>query len=404
MKKILTSLIILLSFLNITYAEEIPIDITAESAILYNLNDNQIIYEKNSNTKNQVASLTKLMTAIVAIENIEDLDAKVTIKNNVFYGLEGYSQAGFKIGWQLSYRELLYGLMLPSGADAVNAIVLNMGTKAQFIDLMNEKATELKLTNTHFDNAIGMDSKDNYSTAEDMGKLLLYALKNEEFKKIFSAREYKIERYNLTLKSTLLKYSTSSMDVSNIKGAKSGFTDGAGLCLASIATINDINYLLINLGSNPNQNKSQAVKDTLTVYNYYGDNYDYTNIIEENQVLKTIKNKFGHEEEYDIYATDNVSMYLKNTITTEDLTYTYDGIEEINYKNKKGDKLGTVTISYNEQILDTYEVYLNDELEYYHPVLYTIIIISIILILLIVRLLQMKHKKNRRRKRRKKRK
>lgn len=401
MKKLIIFITLIISCFNIVYAEE-NFNIDAKQAILYNLNDNKIIYEKDSEEKTQIASLTKIMTTIVAIENIENLDSKITIKNKYFYGLEGYSQAGFKIGWEVSYRELLYGVMLPSGADAVNAIVLSIGTKENFIKLMNDKAKELKLTNTHFDNAIGMDSTENYSTAKDIANLLIYALKNEEFKRIFTTKEYTIDRYNTKLSSTLIKYANSTIDVSNIKGAKSGFTDGAGLCLASIATINNIDYLLVNIGSTPNKNKSLAVKDATTVYNYYGANYDYINIIEKSQVLKTIKNKYGHKKEYDIYATEDIDMYLRNNITKKDLTYTYDGIEEINYKYKKGDKLGTVTISYKDTILTNYEVYLNDELEYYHPILYIIIFISLIIFLILIRLIKKRLKKHKRRKRIKK--
>ena len=409
MKRIILSLIIFLSFINITYAEEKkednPFKISAEEAILYNLEDNKVIYEKKSEEKTQIASLTKIMTAIVAIENIQNLDEKVIIRSNIFYGLEGYALAGFQIGWEVSYRELLYGVMLPSGAEAVNAIVLNMGTQEEFIELMNNKAKELNLTNTHFDNAIGMDSKDNYSTAKDVATLLMYALENKEFKKIFTTKEYKIDRLYMTLDSTLIKYSNNNtIDVSNITGAKSGFTDGAGLCLASIATINDIDYLLINLGSDPNISKTQAVKDATTIYNYYGDNYSYKNIIEKNQVLKTIPNKLGHEKEYEIYATDDVRLYLKNDIEQEDLVYTYDGVEELNYKYQKGDKLGTVTVTHNNEPLNTYDVYLNDELEYYHPVLYILIFIAIIFVLMLLRILQIKYRKYKRRKKRKKRK
>lgn len=410
MKKIILFLTIFILFFtnNFVYAndnqiEDIPFDISAEKVILYNLKDNQVIYDKESENKTQIASLTKIMTAIIAIENTKDLDEKITIKSEYFKGLEDYAQAGFKIGWQVSYRELLYGLMLPSGAEAANAIVLSQTTNENFIELMNDKATELKLSNTHFDNTIGMDSDNNYSTAKDIASLLMYALKNEEFKKIFTTKEYKIERYNLTLSSTLIKYSNSTIDVSNITGAKSGFTDEAGLCLASIATINDIDYLLVNLGSTPNKNKTQAVKDAMTIYNYYDNNYSYKKIIETNQVFKTIKNKFGKKKEYNIYATSDVSLYLKNDIETKDLTYTYKGIEEINSKYKKGDKLGTITISLNEQQLSTYDVYLNDKLEYYHPGLYIIIIISIIFILMLIRIIQIKYRKYKRRKKRKKR-
>lgn len=407
MKKILLYLSLLLSLCNIVYAKEIttednPFEISANNVVLYSLNDNQIIYELNSEEKVQIASLTKIMTALITIENKDNLDEQITITNEVFYGLEEYAQAEFQVGMQVTYEELLYGVLLPSGADAVNAIVINMEGKEKFVELMNNKVQELKLENTHFDNAIGMDSKDNYSTAKDIATLLNYALQNEKFKKIFTTKEYKIDRYNLTLESTLLKYSNSQIDVSYIEGAKSGFTDDAGLCLASIASINDVNYLLINLDSDPNISKSQAVKDATTIYNYYSANYSYQKVIKKNQVLQTIKNKLGYEKEYDIYATNDLELYLKNDIDLKDITYDYKGVEEINYKYKKNDKLGTVTISYQNEVLDTYDVYLNDELKYYHPLLYIAIFFIVIFVLLLARIIQIKIRKRRRRKRKNK--
>ena len=142
--------------------------------ILYNLNDNSILYELESEEKVQVASLTKIMTAIVAIENIKSLDEKVVVSKNVFTGIEDYSKMGLKIGDKVTYKDLLYGIILSSGADAVNAMALNLsGSIANFVKLMNEKAVLLGMDNTKFDNPIGMDSKENYSSAKDISKLFI---------------------------------------------------------------------------------------------------------------------------------------------------------------------------------------------------------------------------------------
>lgn len=404
MKKILIILITFFTFFNGVNADSISLDelaseITATNAIVYNLLDDEVIFEKGSNERVQIASITKVMTAIIALENIPNLDEKVKITWRMYEGLEGYSVAGFPIGSEVTYRDVLYGILLPSGAEAVNAVVLSLGGHDKFISLMNQKASSLNLTNTHFDNPIGMDSLDNYSSAEDIAKLLIYALKNETFKSIFTTRTYEVPSLDLSLRSTLLKYA-NTIDVSNILGAKSGFTSEAGLCLASIAKINNVDYLMVNLGSDYDSGRSQAVKDTLKVYNYFGDNYSYRTIVTKDQVFTKIKNDWGHEKEYAIYATDNVSLYLANDLDLENLTYIYDGIDEINYKNQKGEKLGTVTISYEGQTLDTYDVYLNDELKYYHPWIYTFIIIGFLLVLFIFRIIQVQYRRYKRRQKR----
>ncbi len=376
-------------------------DITSKNVILYNMNDNEVIYEKNSNEKVEIASLTKIMTAIVAIEKSDDLNKQVVIDNRTLKGIEDYAQAGFKVGDKVSIMDLLYGVLLPSGADAVNAIAINaFGGKDKFVSLMNEEAKKIGLKDTEFDNPIGMDSKNNYSTASDLGKLLSYALKNDTFKKVYTTKRYKIDSLNLTLKSTLLTYG-KTMNVDNIKGAKSGFTDGAGLCLASIANYSDVNYMLVVLGASPTV-KSNAVRDSLEIYNYYDKNYGYKKVIKEGQLLKKIKVKWGKKKVYEAKSDKDVSKYLKKSISTDDLSYDYKGLEEINYKNKKGDKLGVVDVKYNDKLLVSYDVYLNEDLKYYHPVIYSIIAISVILMLISLKMISSgKSKKKKKRKKKK---
>lgn len=375
-------------------------DITSDNVILYNLDDKSIIYEENSDEKVQIASLTKIMTTLVAIENIDNLEEKVTITSDVFRGISEYSQAGLSVGDEVTYKDLLYGVMLPSGADSVNAIVMNgFDSNDAFVKLMNDKAEEIGLDDTKFDNAIGMDSDDNYSTASDVAKLLMYALDNETFNTIFKTKTYTIPSINLELNSTLVSYG-GSLDTSNILGAKSGFTDGAGLCLASIANYNDINYLEVVLGADT-ASRANAVRDSLEIYSYYAKNYDYVDVIKKGQVLEKIDVKWGKVDTYSIKGNDDVSVYLRNTVMSDDLEYNYKGVEELTYKNKKGDKLGVVTVSYDGRELTSYDVYLNDDIEYYHPVIYTIMGLAIVLMIISIILIKKNKRKSKQKKRKK---
>ena len=405
-KYLLIILSIFLFNINSIYAKDInnaktyeletkEFDIESKNAILYNLTDNYILYDKNSNDEVPIASITKIMTSIIAIENIDDLDKEVTITTDVFNNISEYAQAGLKIGNKVTYRDLLYGVLLPSGADAVNALILNTtNTKEEFIKLMNDKVKELNLEHTKFDNAIGMDSKDNYSTAHDLAIILNYALKNEEFYKIFTTRNYTIKSTNLKLESTLIHYG-KNLDTSIIKGAKSGYTDDAGVCLASISSTEDIDYLLVVLGANTS-NRANAIKDTIEIYDYYTNNYSHKTIAKDNQTIKTINTKWGKEKTYDIKIKDNINYYLNNDVNLEDIKYEYNGIEELNYKIKKGTKLGTIKVKYKDKILTTNEVYLDKEIKYYHPILYTIIAISILFIIIIFIIIKKKKKRKRR--------
>ena len=256
------------------------------------------------------------------------------------------------------------------------------------------------MNNTHFDNAIGMDSDDNYSTASDLKTLLEYSLNNKTFYEIFTTKQYTIERLNLVFNSTVIRFSkNTSIDISKMLGAKSGFTDGAGLCLASLAKLNDKEYILINLNASYKNNRSNAIKDASLIYNYFNDNYSYKELIKEHQVLHTIKNKFGHEKTYKIKAQETVNKYLSNDIKLEDIEIEYEGKEEITYKNKVGDKLGTVYLTIDNKELTSFDVYLTDKLKYYHPYLYACIFIVLLLLLLL--LLKKKNKKRRKRRRKK---
>ena len=308
-KKLKLIFLVFLFNINIVYAEEF--NITSKSAILYNMNEEKILYQLKSDEKLQIASLTKIMTVITAIENNDDLEKKVEITKEMLQGIEEYTQVGFKVGDTPTIKDLLYGSMLPSGADAVNALAISTsGSISKFVDLMNEEASKLKLKNTHFDNPVGMDSDNNYSTTSDIAKLLIYSLKNKTFKEVFTAKEYKIDAINKTVKTTLTSYSRSyGLDVSNITGAKSGFTDGAGLCLASTATIDNVDYLLITLGAST-KIRSNAVKDSLEIYDYYSTNYSYQTVIEKNQKIKTLPIKWGKEKNYIITSNQDISLYL----------------------------------------------------------------------------------------------
>ena len=145
----------------------LDLDITSSNAVMYNLNDNEIIYEKNKDEEVSIASLTKIMTCIVALENIDNLDEKIVLTNKDFEGLieQNAAQAGFRVGEEVTYKDLLYGLMLPSGADAAQALARNIaGSNEEYVELMNKKVKELKLKHTHFVNTTGLDIDNHYSS------------------------------------------------------------------------------------------------------------------------------------------------------------------------------------------------------------------------------------------------
>lgn len=368
MKRFLSFFTFFILFLygeNICYAEELPI--YSNSAILYNMDDDIILYEKNSEERTSIASLTKIMTCIVAIENIDNLDEKVILKSDVFTGLAeaDASVAGFKIGENVTFRDLLMGALLPSGADATRALALNIsGSESKFVNLMNNKAIELGLKNTHFENTTGLESSDHYSTVKDISIILKYALKNQIFKDMYTTREYTTTN-NLTFYSTLKKISNNySFDVSNIIGSKTGYTDEAGLCMSSIANYNDVNYLLVTAGADFRGNVPRQLLDALTIYNFYSTNYSYKSIINVGEHIETIDEEYSTKEKYDIISPITINKFLNNSFDIGKIKYEYNGLNKISYKNRIGDKLGIVNIIYDGITIDTFDVFLTETVNF----------------------------------------
>lgn len=389
MKKVVFFLFSLFFFCYSVYANDF--DITGEYVTLYNMNEDTLLYSKNDTKKTSIASLTKMMTTLVAIEEIDDLDKIVTIKERDFEGTVGYSKAGFKVGDKVTYRDLLYGIILPSGADAVNAVVNNTLGYDKFIKKMNETAKKIGMNDTSYANPVGKDDENNYSTSNDLAKLLKYALKNKTFKTIFTTKNYKTSN-GINLESTVNRYE-NILNTNEIKGAKSGFTKDAGRCLASITTLNNVDYLLVVINSSTT-NPYNAIKDTITIYDYYNNNYGYKNIINDDTFIKEIPVDFSKEKTYKITGSEDIEKYLKNNT---EVTYKYVGSDKVTFNTKKGSKLGVVKIYDGDVLLATSNVYLENNIEYYPIITYIMIGIAVVFVLLIVK--KINKKKHRRRRR-----
>ena len=237
-----------------------------------------IIYEKNLKNKAYPASLTKIMTTIVALEHIEDLSAIAPVDIDSYRDMveQNSSMAGFFGKEQVTYRDLLYGTMLPSGGEAANSLAINVaGNIENFVEMMNEKAAELKLENTHFTSPEGFHDKDQYTTAYDMAILLDYALENGHFKAIFTTDSYETTKTldhpnGITLKSTVLsKLDETNQDGFTIIGGKSGTTYEAGQCWATLGIKDDYEYIVIAMGVPLNDISNPDLKqrdDTIKLY------------------------------------------------------------------------------------------------------------------------------------------
>lgn len=244
-------------------AEEtiLPNEIHSKNVLLQNLNTGEFLIEKNKNKEVNIASLTKLVTAYLLITESPDLTETVTINQEILDTLtaEGASLSGFLSGDELSINDLAYGIILPSGGDAA-LVAANYvsGSEEKFVAKMNTLAEEIGMTNTHFQNATGLDAKNHYSTLLDLNKFMHVALENPQFVELVTTTNYETSKTPYTpegyaLESTMLKDSEDlSLSHGEILGGKTGYTKKAGQCLVSLANVDGERYLLITTGANGN--------------------------------------------------------------------------------------------------------------------------------------------------------
>lgn len=230
-------------------------------AVLVDLESGNVLAEQNSAERMYPASLTKIMTALIAIEETEDMEQTTTLPSDIFPSLyeENASLAGFQPGETVTWKDLLYGVMLPSGAECCLTFARQIaGSEGAFVDLMNKKAEELGMNDTHFANATGLQDKKHYSTVRDIAVLLRYALENDTFRQVFTARRYSVpptayHSGGFTFYNTMFQaMDNAGISDDDILGGKTGYTEKAGLCLASLAAINDREYILVTAKADGN--------------------------------------------------------------------------------------------------------------------------------------------------------
>ena len=225
-------------------AQTKDLKLSARAAVLYQPETKTFLYEKNANEKRPMASTTKIMTALVTLENVKDLSEPVRIDPSAI-GTEG-SSAYLKDGDTVTVQELLYALMLRSANDAAVALACFVGgDTAGFAAMMNERAEKLGLTDTHFANPHGLDDKEHYTTAEDLAIIAAEALKNEQFTEICST--YKKTLVSGERRRTYINHNKLLYKYEGAIGVKTGFTDESGRCLVGAAERDGLRFITVTL-------------------------------------------------------------------------------------------------------------------------------------------------------------
>lgn len=325
--------------------------------IVYDRISKSMIIGKNEDVKSAMASTTKIMTTIVILEKA-DLNEKVTVSAKA--GGTGGSRLGLKRGDKASVRDLLYGLMLRSGNDAAVALAEHVGGSVKgFAELMNEKAIELGLTNTHFVTPHGLDDANHYTTALELAKLTDYAMDNETFAKIVGTKSTTIYINN---QSRQINNTNELLGVLNgVVGVKTGFTNNAGRCLVTETKRNNMDIITIVLGADT---KKDRTKDSVNLIEYTFSKYKMYNL--EERIIEEF-NKWKNINEKRILIikgkTSNPKLALgaieKATIPICDndkIEYSINALTEVEAPVEQWNVMGTLTVKLNGEILENIDI------------------------------------------------
>lgn len=352
----------------IIYGEEIEVvnSVTDEPvlnsriAVAYDRTSGTVIWGKDENKRTAMASTTKIMTALILIEQCQDLNQTVIVSQKA--GGTGGSRLGLKKDDKITMKDLLYGLMLKSGNDAAVVIAENIGGSVEgFAQLMNNKALELSLENTHFVTPHGLDDPQHYTTAYELAKLTDYALKNELFAKVVNTKSYTvtINGYGKNISNTneLLGY------LNGVNGVKTGFTNNAGRCLVTSVNRNGFEIITVILQADT---KKFRTSDSIKLIEYVYKNYELINI--KNIVDTQFENWCAINKnriQINKSKTNNLDLYiseLKNDIIPikiidkENIKIEVNNLYYFEAPIPQNTIIGNVKIIVNDEVTDVLEI------------------------------------------------
>lgn len=353
-------------------------DVQAEFVYLYNVNTEQAIYEKNAGEKCYPASVTKIMTCILALENTPDLDSEFvtypTYVQDYLYTYQltygGISLADLSAGERMSMRDMLYGLMLQSGNEIAMSIADHIGgSQAGFVEMMNRRAKELGARNTNFVNPNGLFDENHYTTAYDIAQITLHAMSLPGFMDIVSTTSYVAGPTN---KHERLEWTTTNMVMipnseyynANVRGVKTGTLPESGRCFVSTATKDGFTYLLVVMNSpyldeqGLGMSHNYAFDDANGIYNWVFGNFKVRPIVEMGKYLEEIPLRLSLDQDYLQLMTAErfTALVHKDVDLSTSVTYLYDLPDSVDAPVRRYDKIGTVTLMLHGETIGTVDL------------------------------------------------
>lgn len=341
MKKIIVVLFLMLIPFKI-FATNISLAENSKSAIMIEASTGSVIFEKNIHERFNPASMTKMMSMLLIIEAIEskviNWDDMVTISENA--SSMGGSQILLETNEKMSVEDLFKGVAIASGNDAVVALAEKIaGTESIFVKMMNDKAKELKLLDTHFVNPHGLDAENHYSSAYDMSVIARELVKHEKVLEYTSVYETYL-RENLKSKIWLVNTNKLVRFYNGVDGLKTGFTNKAGYCLTATAKKDNMRIIAVVMGEPDSNTRNKEVSEML---DYAYAQYMVTTVVKKNQVLDTVEIDKAKKDKYDIIAPNDINiLHMKS----EKVSTNYKmKINKLAPTLKKGDVVGNIVIN-----------------------------------------------------------
>jgi len=352
-------------------------DIISQAAILMDNKTGKILYAKSENEKMYPASTTKILTAILTLENC-NLNDIVTVSYDAVMSIpEGYSSASLQIGEKLTVEQLLQILLVHSANDAANVLAEHVGGSVEsFVSMMNTKVHELGLSHTHFTNTFGMHDDNHYTTAQDLAMIMKYCIKNEDFRKLAGSASCAIPATN---KYDIRKYnSTNELIIPNSKNyypyltsGKTGYTSQAGDCLVSCSYKDDLELICVILGGKTVNGVSTRFSETRNLYQYGYEHYSIKTILNTNDIVTQIEVPNGTKDtkKLDLLANSTIRALLENTTLENELTSEINVKENIKAPIEQGDNLGSISytidgVEYKTDLIASHSVEKSKLLNY----------------------------------------
>ena len=344
-------------------------NIVSEAALLLENRTEKILYNKNENKKMYPASTTKIVTALLTLENCK-LDDEVTVSYASAMSIpDGYSTAYLQIGEKLTVEQLLKLLLVHSANDAANVLAEHVGGSIEsFISMMNTKVNELGLHNTHFTNTFGMHDENHYTTASDLAVIFRNCIKNDDFRKIAGLASCSISATNRYGPRSYT--STNELIIPNnsnyykyLTCGKTGYTKEAGDCLVSCAYKDDLELVCVILGGKKVNGTSSRFSETKALHEYGFNNFSNKTILNQHDVVTNIEVKNGTSDtkKIDLLEDTEIKGLLKNDISIDNLKPEITLNNDIKAPIEENDVLGHITyeidgIKYKADLIASHQV------------------------------------------------